>query len=121
MRNLTLACAKIPVVRQVARASPQLVQHIRALVAEEIIQALIAGAGPDVLGPMARLVADCDKRLDRIADARVEADEPTVGRRQRIAAEALTPALDHRGPRSARSSTKRTSTPGAAPKIARAR
>jgi hypothetical protein len=59
-------------------------------------------------GHAARLIVRVDARLERLTDARLEMDAPTVERRPRIAGEALEPPPDARGARRARSSEQRT-------------
>jgi hypothetical protein len=74
-------------------------RKIREAAVEELVRALHAGARPQTLKPIATLIVQCDARLEKLTDRRLEADEPSVEKRQRIFGESLEPASDARGPR----------------------
>ena len=65
-------------------------EAIRELFSRELASAVLAGQHHQTIKRLARLVLDCDERLERNRVAVVEADEPTVERRQRIYDEATT-------------------------------
>ena len=103
--------------RQLSRTGPTTLRRIRDLASEELIRALVAGAEMSTVQPMIELVGECDRRLERYLDRRLEADETSVARRQRIAGEALMLPPDARGPRRARRSDARTTVRGVDPKF----
>ena len=106
--------------RQLSRTGPDTLRKIRTLASEELIRALVAGAEMSTVQPMIELAGECDRRLEHLTDRRLEADETSVERRQRIAGEALELAPDAMGPRRARRSDARTHVRSVAPKSARA-
>ena len=62
-------------------------EAIRGLFVDELVSATIAGQQPRTLRRLAALIVDCDARLERRANRRLEADAPSVERRQRMYAE----------------------------------
>jgi hypothetical protein len=61
-------------------------EAMRGLFVEELVSTVLARHSPQTILRLARLVKDCDERLQRQRVAAIEADVPSLERRQTIAA-----------------------------------